>query len=200
MPAKKRVRDVGPSSSEEDGMDDSNHQLKMLALVKELQQSRRKKHKAQKAKSVRDFDDETKQELLKAKAAHAAPGGSGGGGGGGNPIAMPAKCAEQMVRPIARFRRRGALSRAHASRPPPGSHRPPSSHPRAPFFLRPTRTAHRVPRFVSGLRMTPSLTSSPSCAHLSIASLLPTPPTDHRASISISHFLVDGGVGKARWG
>ena len=87
MPAKKRVRDVEPSSSEEDGMDDSNHQLKMLALVKELQQSRRKKHKAQKAKSVRDFDEETKQELLKAKAAHAAPGG-GGGGGGCNPIAM----------------------------------------------------------------------------------------------------------------
>ena len=87
-PAKKRVRDVEPSSSEEDGMDDSNHQLKMLALVnEELQQSWRKKHKAQKAKSVRDFDDETKQELLKAKAAHAAPGG-GGGGGGGNPIAM----------------------------------------------------------------------------------------------------------------
>ena len=175
MPAKKRVRDVEPTSSEEDGMDDSNHQLKMLALVKELQQSRRKKHKAQKAKSVRDFDDETKQELHKATAAHAAPGGGGGGGGGGaNPIAMPAKCAEQMVR-IARFRRRGARSRAlFRARAIPSARQPlpPSSHPRAPFFF---SFAHRAPRFVSGdLLMTPCPTSSPSRAHISIPSLLPS--------------------------
>ena len=79
------------------------------------QQSAYKAPKANEREFEFGFGDEAEQE----EAAHVALGGGGGGAGGGggggvNPIAKPAKCAEQMVR-IARFRRRGARSRARCS-------------------------------------------------------------------------------------
>ena len=135
-----------------------------------LQQSA---YTAEKAKSASefdfDFDGETDQELPKAEAAHAAPGGGGGGGGGAgggvNPIAMPATCAEQMVR-IARFRRRGARSRArcyaHARHAPPPPRR---------IRARSSSFAHRAASYRA---RRPAQPSTPSRAHISIPSLLPS--------------------------